>query len=77
MGAYPYKTFGWDAVKLYQNLNTAQLQEMMQSIYADPANANPAYASGRDIHLYTKSARKKTDALSWAITYHLMDRKSA
>jgi hypothetical protein len=77
MGKYSHPVHGWDAVRLYRNLTMPQLTELLQALYADPANANPAHAAGHDIHLYTKSSRRKMDAIAWAITYHLKDKKDA
>lgn len=76
MGRYPHPVYGWDPVELYRNLDLVALNDLREAICADPANTNPAHARG-DIYLYTKSARRKLDALSWAVTYHLMDRKAA
>lgn len=75
MSRHPYPVYGWSAVKLYENLSLAQLTELMQSISANPENANPAHARG-NIHLYTKAARHQMDAVSWAITYHLKDKQA-
>jgi hypothetical protein len=55
----------------------AALREMRSAVIGDPANANPAHAAGRDIHLYTKSARKKLDALAWAVTYRLKAQRAS
>lgn len=70
MPRYPHPTLGWDAVAL-SDYSLPQLNDLRESIVDDPANANPAHAAGRDIYLYTKAARKKLDALSWAVTYRL------
>ncbi|AQT06662.1 hypothetical protein [Acetobacter persici] len=68
--------FGWDPVKLYQNYSTSELVKMKQEIEAKPENLNPQHLEGTSIYIYTKSARKKLDALSWAISYHLADKKA-
>lgn len=61
--------FGWNACRLADEYEPRELAQAIQQIAADPANANPAYAAGRDIHLITKAARKRTDAMTWAIFY--------
>lgn len=62
--------FGWDAVKLADAYTSAELAAAIVEVHADPAAANPEHASGRSIELYTKAAKKRTDALAWAIFYH-------
>ena len=57
-----------DAVKLYKKYTIEELQKMMEDIQNDPKNKTTG-----ELYLYTKSARKKTDAISWAIAYHLKD----
>ena len=61
--------FGWDAVRLSEAYAADELAQAIQQIHADPASANPAHAAGTSIHLYTKAATKRTDALAWAIFY--------
>lgn len=61
-----------DSVKLYNKYSIAELQEMEKKIKEDPKNQ----LSGQ-FYLYTPSARKKLDAIAWAITYHLRDTKIA
>ena len=61
------RTFGWKAHKLsehsYDDLNALRL-----SVENDPNSANPDKSS---IYLYNRGARKKLDALAWAITIKL------
>lgn len=61
-----------DSVKLYTKYSIAELQEMEKKIKEDPKNQ----LTGQ-FYLYTPSARKKLDAIAWAITYHLRDAKIA
>lgn len=65
--------FGWDAVKLADAYTSADLAAAIGEIHADPASANPAHATGRSIEIYTKAAKKRTDALAWAIFYQKQD----
>lgn len=77
MGRYPYPTHGWDAVKLYRSLSMEQLTEMNVFISSLPESQNPNHKTARDINLYTREARRKMDAVTWAITYHLQDKRNA
>jgi len=61
-----------DAVKLYRNHTIAELTAMQERICADPKNRMPEGS----LYLYRPQARRKLDAIRWAITYHLRDRKS-
>ena len=61
--------FGWDAVRLAEAYTADELAKAITQLHADPANANPAHAAGKSIHLYTKATDKRTDALAWAIFY--------
>lgn len=70
----PHPCHGWKPVDLYRNLSIGQLGELRAAVEGDPASANPAHARG-SIYLYTPSARRKLDAIAWAITYHLQDAK--
>lgn len=67
---------GWDPVKLYAEYSANELATAIQQISADPANANPAHTAGNSIYLLTPAARKRTDALSWAVFYHQQDRSA-
>ncbi len=73
----PHPVHGWKAWIMADKLTQAQLLELMQAVQSDPASQNPAHAAGKSIWLYTVAARKKLDAIGWAITYQLKDRKSA
>lgn len=60
---YPHKVYGWDSVNL-SDLTLTQLNELRDAIIENPANREES-----GVHLYTRSARSKLDALSWAV-YH-------
>lgn len=66
------RCYSWDPVKLASNLTIEQLGELRQSVEDDPAHKNREPVS---IWIYTKKARRKLDAISWAITYLLAERK--
>jgi hypothetical protein len=68
------KCFGWNPSRLYRNLTVEQLGELRRQVEADPKSANPMHGKG-SIYLYTPAARRKLDAIAWAITYHLEDKK--
>ena len=72
---YP-KTFGWNAVKLSEH-SYADLAILRDMVTSDPKSANPRHATGDDIHLYTAAARKKLDALSWAVFYKKQEAREA
>lgn len=58
---------------LYRKHSTEELHAMQERIKADPANRMPKGS----VYLYTTKARKELDAIAWAITYHMQDRKEA
>lgn len=64
------RNFGWKAWKL-ADLSFAELNELRESVTNDPANRNPPGS----FWLYTPKARKKLDALAWAVTYKLREGK--
>lgn len=70
------KTFGWKAYKLSDH-SFDDLQRLRRSVEDDPASANPDHANGRSIYLYTKSARRKVDALAWAVTIKLQENRAS
>lgn len=72
----PHPCYGWKPVGLYQNLTMVQLVELQQAIRDDPASACPKYKNG-GLWLFTPAARRKLDAIAWAITHHLSDKKAA
>jgi len=72
-------TFGWKGYKL-ADLTFAELDDLRQSVIADPKNHTPRDAKGHPrsgIWLYTPSARKKLEALAWAVTYKLQGQGGA
>lgn len=72
-------TFGWKAYKL-ADLSFADLETLRLRIVADPKNHTPRDDKGRPVRgiwLYTPAARKKLDALAWAVTYKLQGQGGA
>lgn len=67
------RCYGWNAPKLSE-LTFEELNILRESVTNDPNNADPAYSRG-GIYLYKKSARRKLDALAWAVTYKLAERR--
>lgn len=65
------KAYGWDAVKL-SALSFEELAALRAAVVDDPSSANPRHANG-SIHLYTKAARRKLDALTWAVFYKMQE----
>lgn len=61
--------FGWNPCRLADEYTPAELARAALEIHNDPANANPEHAAGRSIYLLSKTARKRADAVAWAI-YH-------
>lgn len=71
------KIYGWDAVKLSDAYSLDELAQLRTIITDDPENADPEHAQGNSIFLYKKSARKKLEALSYAVYYKLEETKKA
>ena len=69
--------FGWDAVRLSDAYVADELSAAIMQLHADPNNANPAYAAGRTIRLYTKKTDQRTDALAMAIYYIKQTKRAA
>lgn len=67
------KSFGFDRVKMADNLTLNELTQLRDSITNDPANANPAHAAGKSIYLYKPSAQKKLDNIGWAVFNKMKD----
>lgn len=59
------RNFGWKAHKLAEH-SLEDLGRLRLAVEQDPASANPDRSS---IYLYSKAARRKLDALAWAV-YH-------
>lgn len=69
----------WDAVRLYEENTMEELAEMLRKESEDPKNQNPKDEEGHPIgtiYLLNKRGQKRTDAIGWAITYHLQDIKN-
>lgn len=64
------RNYGWRAHLLADHSFT-DLELLRQIVMRDPKSANPEHAAGKSIFLYTKSARRKLDALAWAVTTKL------
>ncbi len=69
--AKPLRSYGWDAVKLSEAYSLEQLEQLRQSVIQNPDNQNPDHKAGKSIFLYTKSARRKLEALGWAVFFRL------
>jgi hypothetical protein len=67
------KCYGWKATALASNLTIEELTALMKQVTDDPNNQNPKGS----FWLYTKSASRKLDAIGWAITYKLADKREA
>lgn len=66
------RTFGWKQHLLSEH-SFADLERLRLSIVNDPACANP---DKKSIYLYSKSARRKLDALGWAVTTKLNEKRA-
>jgi hypothetical protein len=66
------RNFGWDRVRLSEH-SLDDLARLRRSVEDDPASANPDHAAGRSVFLYTPAARRKLDALAWAVTHRLRE----
>lgn len=71
--AYSLPVLGWDAVRLSDSYTLAELNTLRGEVESDPASANPGHAKG-SINIFTKAARRRLDALAWAVTYKLRER---
>lgn len=68
---------GWKPTRLADAYSLEQLNALRLEVERNPESANPAHAAGRDINLYTPTARRKLDALAWAVTHRLQSAKAA
>ncbi|MBO9710533.1 MAG: hypothetical protein J7521_20220 [Caulobacter sp.] len=73
--AYPVATFGWNQAKLSEH-SFDDLERLRQAIVNDPASANRAHAAGKSIYLHTPAARRKLDAIAWAVTTKLREQRA-
>lgn len=71
------RTYGFDPIKLADNLTSAELGRLMLQISEDPESKNPAHAAGRTIEIYTKKANKKMDAIALAVFYQKQEKQRA
>lgn len=71
------RTYGYNRVKMAENLTLEQLTVLADSLRNDPKNANPLRADGRSgsIWLFTKATHKSLDAIAWAVTYKLAEKR--
>lgn len=69
--AHSLPVLGWCPVKLSDAYSFDQLNALRLEVEA--AGANPEHAAGRSINLYTPAARRKLDALAWAVTHKLKE----
>lgn len=68
------KCYNWNPVELSKHLTMDELVALQNKVQDDPKSKNPAHDDHRQsIWLYTKAARKKLDAIGWAITYKLQE----
>ena len=61
-----------NAPELYKRYTLGELEDMAAAIRENPQNQQTG-----SLYLYTPKARKKLDAIAYAITWHLRDRKEA
>lgn len=73
---YPVKTFGWNQARLSDH-SMEDLQALRRAVEEDPASANPQHATGQSIYLFTPEARRKLDAIAWAIATKLREKPRA
>jgi len=64
------RNFGWKQ-HLLADHSFADLNRLRLSVENAPDNRNPEHVAGKSIYIYTKSARRKLDALAWAVTTKL------
>lgn len=69
------KNYGWDAVRLSEAYTLEELTQLRGLVTSDPASVNPGHATG-DIHLYNKRARRKLDAIGWAVYYKQREKRA-
>lgn len=71
------KCYNWKPTQMSEHLNMGELLALRKSVEDDPESKNPAHTAGNSIYLYTPAARRRLDAISWAITYQLAAKKAA
>lgn len=70
--AYSLPVLGWSPTRL-SDYSFEQLNTLRREVESDPASANPGHAAGTSINLYTPAARRRLDALAWAVTHKLKE----
>jgi protein-L-isoaspartate O-methyltransferase len=78
----PMKNYGWDAVKLadaYSMDELGKLRAQVEAEHANPFDEKNRYTeNGKStLNLYDKKGMKKLEALSWAVTYKLQEKRAA
>lgn len=68
------RNFSWDAPKL-SGLSFDELNELRLSVTNDPASRNPEHLAGKSLYIHNKAARRKLDALAWAVTIKLNEKR--
>lgn len=76
MSDYRHRVYGWKPYELSKHLTVSQLIELDEDVRHDPRSANPEHAAGRSIYIYTRAARKRMEAIGWAITHHIQRRRT-
>ena len=66
------KTYGYDRIKMTQNLSLDDLKTLRESVEQDPKNRNPEGS----FNIYTDAARKKLDNIAWAVTNVMRNAKA-
>jgi hypothetical protein len=70
------KCWDWKATDMATNLTMEELVELQQQVQNDPANKHPTRQRGGDtIWLYKKEAQRKLDAIAWAVTYKIEEKR--
>ena len=59
------RVYGWDAVRMEQNMTMQELVDLSDELMADPANKNPPGS----FQIYNKKTQRKLKAISWAVYY--------
>lgn len=78
----PMKNFGWDAVKLADAYSMDELSKLRAQVEAEHANPfdekNRYTENGKStLNLYDQKGMKKLQALAWAVTYKLQEKRAA
>lgn len=72
MSKYPFPVFGWSAPKLadhsFEQLNAIRLVVEAEGLI--PVEKR------KTIYIYTREARRKLDALAWAVAYKMNEKKA-